>query len=51
MPVRDDVRALLSEERGGKKLGDGLVSILVEYLVDEVEVKDVNEVKIKELKV
>ena len=50
MPVKDDVLAMLSAERGGKKLGGGLVDLLSRYLVDVAMVKDVNEVIVQDLK-
>ena len=40
---------LLSETHAGAKLGGGLVDIVVKYLVEEVEIKDVNEVVVKDL--
>ena len=33
----------LSVERSGRRLGSGLVEVIATYLVDDVEVKDVNE--------
>ena len=50
MPVKDDVLAMLGAERGGKKLGGGLVDLLSKYLVDVAMVKDVNEVIVQDLK-
>ena len=49
MTVKDEIEAKLSAERAGRKLGDGLLTVIVDYLVDVVEVKDVNEVVIKDL--
>ena len=49
MTVKDDIESKLSAERAGRKLGDGLLAVIVDYLVDVVEVKDVNEVVIKDL--
>ena len=50
MTVKDDVLAMLGAERGGKKLGAGLVELLAKYLIDVAMVKDVNEVIVQDLK-
>ena len=50
MTVKEDVTAFLSAERNGQKLGSGLVKVIVTYLVDVVDVSNVQEVKLKSLK-
>ena len=47
--LTNSIKAKLSETHAGAKLGAGLVDILVKYLVEEVEIKDVNEVVLKDL--
>ena len=50
MTVADDLKGFLGQDRGGAKLGAGLVEVVVSYLVDVVKVKDVNEVTLANLK-
>ena len=40
----------LSVERSGRRLGSGLVEVIATYLVDDVDVKDVNEVVLADLR-
>ena len=47
--LANSIKAKLSETHAGAKLGAGLVDIVVKYLVEEVEIKDVNEVVLKDL--
>ncbi len=47
--LKASIKDKLSETHAGAKLGGGLVDIVVNYLVDEVEIKDVNEVVVKDL--
>ena len=48
--VRAALTAMLSAERGGKKLSDGFVLVVVNYLVDVALVSDVDKVELKDLK-
>ena len=50
MTVAGAVTAMLSAERGGVRLGAGLIEVVAEYLVDVAQVKDVNEISMKDLK-
>ena len=43
------VKEKLSETHAGAKLGAGLVDIVTKYLVEEIEIKDVQEVVLKDL--
>ena len=47
MPVtKTEVAALFSAARGDAKLGATLVNVIVEYLVDTAEVKEIEEVRL-----
>ena len=47
--VAHALKVKLSAERNWKSLGLGLVSIVVSYLVEDAEVKDVNEFDMTDL--
>ena len=50
MTVTEDIKALLGAERGGVRLGAGLITLATQYLVDVAKVEDVNEIEAKDLK-
>ena len=43
------IRALLSTERNGHQLGEGLIDNIVTYLIDVCEFKKVSEVVVEDL--
>ena len=50
MAIKEDIKAFLSQERNGIKLGAALVRMIADYLVDVAKVEEMSEVRLSTLK-